>query len=209
MESSFPWLLAAVVGFSHAFEAEHLVAVGSIVTRRDRWVLALKDGIYWGLGHSSTILLIGLLMIVARATFLEAYFGFFEALVGLMLIALGFFRLYRRGRGGAEEVPLAEQEGQHHLAYGVGLLHGLAGSGALVVLVMAEWAGTWASMGYLLVFGAGSVVGMLVAAGIFGLPFCRRWTVGGWWSGGLVWLSSLLCMGYGGYLFISQVQQLY
>ena len=61
MEASVPLLFAAMIGFTHAFEADHLVAVSNIVTKRDKLLLAVKDGIYWGLGHTSTIFLIGLL----------------------------------------------------------------------------------------------------------------------------------------------------
>ncbi len=74
MEGFFSLLFAAVVGFGHAFEADHLVAVGNIVTKRDRLKLALKDGIFWGLGHSSTIFLIGIVMIIGKATWLNGYF---------------------------------------------------------------------------------------------------------------------------------------
>ena len=75
MEASVPFLFAAMIGFTHAFEADHLVAVSNIVTKRDKLLLAVKDGIYWGLGHTSTIFLIGLLIIVGKATFLNGYFG--------------------------------------------------------------------------------------------------------------------------------------
>jgi high-affinity nickel permease len=56
METSIPLLFAAVVGFQHAFEADHLVAVSSIVSKRRSTLLAVKDGIFGGLGHTSTIL---------------------------------------------------------------------------------------------------------------------------------------------------------
>jgi high-affinity nickel permease len=95
MEATFPLFFAAVVGFSHAFEADHLVAVSNIVTKRDKIKLAIKDGIYWGLGHTSTIFLIGLLMIVGKVTVFNGYFGYFEAVVGLMLVILGIHRLYQ------------------------------------------------------------------------------------------------------------------
>ena len=64
MESTIPLLFAAVVGFGHAFEADHLVAVSTIASKRKHPMQAIKDGIYWGLGHTSTIFLIGLIMIV-------------------------------------------------------------------------------------------------------------------------------------------------
>lgn len=194
MEASFPLLFAAVVGFSHAFEADHLVAVSNIVTKRDKLLLAIKDGIYWGLGHSSMIFLIGILIIIGKVTFLQGYFGYFEAIVGLMLILLGVFRLWRYYKNKERELDVDKN---HKMAYWVGLIHGLAGSGAMVLLVMTEVKGQFNSMIYLLIFGIGSIVGMLVAAGIFSLPFSKRFTANNHLQLLLIILSSALCIGYG------------
>ncbi|MEO1260398.1 MAG: urease accessory protein [Bacteroidota bacterium] len=205
METSLPLLFAAVVGFGHAFEADHLVAVGNIVTKREKMTLAIKDGIYWGLGHTSTIFLIGLVIIIGRATFLNGYFGYFEATVGLMLILLGFFRLYKYFKTANNTTDLMDAESNHHLAYGVGLIHGLAGSGAMVLLVMTEIQSSFSSMVYLFIFGIGSVLGMLVAAGIFSLPFSKKLTDNQNLQLGLIILSSVLCIGYGGYVMMENI----
>lgn len=203
MESSFPLLFAAIVGFGHAFEADHLVAVSSIVTKRGKLALAVKDGIYWGLGHTSTIVLIGLIIIVGKATFLDGAFGYFEAVVGLMLVLLGIFRLYQYRNH--QHQDSSHTSGNHHLAYGVGLVHGLAGSGAMVLLVMADIQNEFSSMLYLAIFGIGSAIGMLVAAGLFSLPFSQRITANKKMQVALILLSSLLCIGYGSYVMISHL----
>ena len=205
MELSLPLLFAAVVGFGHAFEADHLVAVGNIVTKRNRLALAIKDGIYWGLGHTSTIFLIGLIIIVGKATFLDGYFGYFEAIVGLMLVILGIFRLYQYFKSNRKIDTLMDADSKHHLAYGVGLVHGLAGSGAMILVVMTEIQGSMNSLLYLLIFGIGSVVGMLVAAGIFSLPFSKKWASNDRLQLILVLLSSFLCIGYGGYIIFENL----
>ncbi len=205
MESTFPLFFAAVVGFSHAFEADHLVAVSNIVTKRDRLALAIKDGIYWGLGHTSTIFIIGLLMIVGRATVFNGYFGYFEAIVGVMLIVLGIFRLYQYFNHRSQPQQLVDEKDNHHLAYGIGLVHGLAGSGAIVLLVMAEIPSSFNSLLYLIIFGLGSVIGMLVAAGIFSLPFSKKLSSNRNLQLGLIILSSLLCIGYGAYVVIENL----
>lgn len=57
---------AAAIGFSHSFEADHLVAVSSIVTRRDSTISAIKDGIFWGLGHTSTILVVAIIYMIGK-----------------------------------------------------------------------------------------------------------------------------------------------
>lgn len=200
MEQSFPLLFAAVVGFTHAFEADHLVAVSNIVTKRSSTKLAVKDGIYWGLGHTSTILLIGLIMIIGKATFLNGYFGYFEAIVGVMLIILGLYRLYKYFIKKETHTHDHVHDGNHNLAYGVGLIHGLAGSGAMILLVMTEIKESLNSMIYLVIFGLGSVIGMLVAAGIFSLPFSKKFTNSNVLQLALVLISSLLCIGYGAYV---------
>ena len=204
MDASFPLLFAAVVGFGHAFEADHLVAVGNIVTKRDKITLAIKDGIYWGLGHTSTIFLIGLIIIIGKTTFLNGYFGYFEVFVGLMLILLGCFRLYQYFIT-EKHTTLIDNDSNHHLAYGVGLIHGLAGSGAMILLVMSEIQSSFNSIVYLLIFGIGSVIGMLVAAGIFSLPFSKKLTNNQTLQSCLIIISSLLCILYGGYVLFENL----
>lgn len=199
------FFFALFVGFTHAFEADHLIAVSSIVTKRDKIILAIKDGIYWGLGHTSTIFLIGLLLIIGKATFLNGFFGYFEAFVGLMLILLGIYRLYKYFYNKSNHIHQMDPNDNHHLAYGVGLVHGLAGSGAMILLVMTEVNGNFNNMLYLLLFGLGSVIGMLVAAGIFSLPFSKKLSTHHGLQLSLIIISSLLCIGYGGYVLIENL----
>ena len=66
MDSLLPLLFALGIGFTHAFEADHLVAIMNIVTDRKKTVLALKDGIFWGLGHTTTIFIIGAVFILGK-----------------------------------------------------------------------------------------------------------------------------------------------
>ncbi|MEO0731378.1 MAG: urease accessory protein [Bacteroidota bacterium] len=205
MTDELSLLLALFIGFTHAFEADHLVAVGNLVTRRDRLDLALKDGAYWGLGHTSTILLIGMAVILGRAAIPPTVFGWLEAGVGLMLIGLGGWRLLRAYRGRGVVAKLTDQNHRHGLAYSVGLVHGLAGSGALILLVLAHVESTWYGLLYLLTFGLGSVGGMLVAAGVLGLPFARRVLRHAALQLGLIIVSSLLCVGYGAYVVLENM----
>ncbi|MEY4108348.1 MAG: hypothetical protein RL181_2690 [Bacteroidota bacterium] len=199
MTNALPILFAAAVGFGHAFELDHLLAVGNMATRRKTIREAVRDGAYWGLGHTSTILIIGAIILLARVGIAERTFQFFEAGVGVMLVALGLHRIWKR----QSEKKKEEHEHPHphaarHLAYGVGLTHGLAGSGALILLVMTEIKDTLPAVLYLLVFGAGSIAGMMLASGIFSLPFSRNFAQAGAWRWRLTLLSSLLCIFFGG-----------
>src|SRR5471030_403571 len=96
---TFPLLLTIYAGFTHAFEADHLLAVSNIVSRRNHIWSSMKDGAFWGLGHSSTIFLIGILMILFKVGISEHSFHYFEAMVGVMLVALAIYRIVKFIRG--------------------------------------------------------------------------------------------------------------
>jgi cytochrome c biogenesis protein CcdA len=191
-----PLLLASLVGFTHAFEADHLVAVSSIVTRRSNTFLAVKDGIFWGLGHTSTILLVGCIFILGTYSLNIASFRYLEGGVGIMLIFLGLKRL--SGINSTEvthkKAHQNDQVHEHKLAYGVGMIHGLAGSGTVVLSVLTTLKTAFSGMTYLLIFGIGSVAGMMVAAGIFSVPFSEKLLRNKKIRIALTLISSLLCI---------------
>jgi high-affinity nickel permease len=215
---TFPLLLTIYAGFIHAFEADHLLAVSNIVSQRNNVKLSLKDGIFWGLGHTSTIFFVGILMIVFKAEISDQYFRYFESLVGVMLIALAIYRMvvffrekkvvihaHPHQHGGEQHQHLHVHIGnrqvhqhKHSLAYGVGLVHGLAGSGALILIAMSQMKSPADGLIYLVIFGMGCIVGMLVAAGLFSIPFSKKIIQAQVLQSGLVIITCLLCFLYGG-----------
>jgi high-affinity nickel permease len=215
---TFPLLLTIYAGFIHAFEADHLLAVSNIVSQHDNVKLSLKDGIFWGLGHTSTIFFVGVLMIVFKAGISDQYFRYFESLVGVMLIALAIYRMvvfFREKKVVIHAHPhqhVGEQhkhlhvhignkqvhQHKHSLAYGVGLVHGLAGSGALILIAMSQMKSPADGLIYLIIFGAGCIVGMLVAAGLFSIPFSKKLIQAQTLQSVLIIVTCLLCFLYGG-----------
>jgi len=215
---SFPLLLTIYAGFTHAFEADHLLAVSNIVSQRNNMKSSVKDGAFWGLGHASTIFFIGLLIIVFKAGISQSRFHYFEAIVGVMLITLAAYRLLKYfGRKKivihshphihSEEnhkhlhMHVGEIHEHHHthkLAYGVGLVHGLAGSGALILLVVQKIKTPLDGLIYLLIFAFSCIVGMMVAAGLFSIPFSKKIMNAKILQVFLVITSSALCLLYGG-----------
>lgn len=215
-------LYALYEGLLHAFEADHILAVTNIVSQRSRVFPALKDGVFWGLGHTSTIFLIGIIMILFKVGVPERSFSYFEAAVGLMLMLVASYRLYlfmrdeplvvhrhRREHEGANQQPhihvYRKGDNLHKTSYGIGLVHGLAGSGALVVLVMTQIDTVSGSLLYLLVFGVGSIVGMTLVAGVFSIPFSRKLINSTWLRVSLIVLSSLFCFAYGCYVIYANL----
>jgi hypothetical protein len=214
------WILllhALYEGLLHAFEADHVLAVTNIVSQRNKILPAIKDGIFWGLGHTSTIFLIGIIMILFKVNIPDRSFSYFEASVGLMLILVASYRLYIFFRD--EQIIIHKHHPEHsgankhlhahvHLkgknlhktSYGIGIVHGLAGSGALVVLIMTQIESITGSLLYLVIFGLGSIIGMSLVAGIFSVPFSKKLINSKSLRTTLVVISSVLCFGYGCYV---------
>jgi hypothetical protein len=199
MQPLIPLLFAAVMGMGHAFEPDHLLAVSTLVARHDHLRSALKNGLFWGLGHTTMLVIFGGLIIFSKATFLQS--GYFEAVVGVMLIGLGISRML--DKNSYQQVQLAKQRAG--FAYTVGLVHGLAGSGALVLLAMSAIPRPAGAIAYILVFGLGSVLGMLGAVSLMRIPFTPRMRLGRQLRTGAVLLSSLLSIGYGGWMVYSNL----
>jgi len=201
MQGLLPILFASVAGMGHAFEPDHLLAVANLISRRDTLAAALRDGIYWGLGHTTTLVLVGAVILLGRVTFLTS--PWFEVAVGVLLVGMGISRLLEQHRPPAKVRPGAAPS---RAAFAVGLLHGLAGSGALVLLVMSEIRSVWVSVGYFAVFGAGSILGMFIVAGLCSVPFTKRMKISRMLKIVTITLSSLVCILYGGWMIYGNVR---
>ncbi|MDR1743082.1 MAG: sulfite exporter TauE/SafE family protein [Dysgonamonadaceae bacterium] len=196
-------IITAYAGLEHAFEADHLLAVNNLVTNRHKISDAAKDGVYWGIGHTTTLFVIGLLIIALKYNIDERMFSYFEACVGGMLVLLGVWRLVRLFVSKKKtENSIVEKKNthQHKAALGVGMVHGLAGSGALVVLVLTQMKTIWDSLFYIVIFGLGSIIGMFLASALFSIPFSRKYLKSEMLQVVLIVLSSVLCIAYGVYV---------
>ena len=194
--------LGFVLGLKHATEADHLVAISTIVSeRRSIWESA-SVGALWGVGHTASLLVAGFFVIALGIAIPERVASLLELAVALMIIFLGTRLLYRILRARPDlHVPGHTHDGRQHIHLHfhhephthavdmthndvhnglsgwrpvlVGIVHGLAGSAALTLLVLSEVVrnGT-VTLGflYLLVFGSGSIGGMLLMSGLIGLP---------------------------------------
>jgi high-affinity nickel-transport protein len=179
MDSSLGALLGLgfVLGVRHALDADHLAAVSTLVARHRSVARSCLIGAAWGAGHTAALMAAGIAVIVFRLHISPALERSLELVVALMLVGLGGHVLLR---------TLAGAEGGHAhppAALGlrpfvVGLVHGLAGSAALTLLVLsATPASVAAGLAYILVFGIGSTGGMLVLSGLLSIPFAL--TAGG------------------------------
>ncbi|HKE02992.1 MAG TPA: sulfite exporter TauE/SafE family protein, partial [Blastocatellia bacterium] len=181
------------LGLRHALDADHLAAVSAIVSERKNWFSSLLIGGLWGVGHTASLLLAGTAVILMKIE-IGRYEKPLEFCVALMLIGLGVNVLYKLARGGRihfhehshaghahihphlhDDKP--EPAHSHHgLKLGVrpliiGMVHGLAGSAALMFSVLMTIKGSTAlAFAYIIIFGVGSIGGMMVMSLILSLP---------------------------------------
>lgn len=155
-------LLGALLGLRHATDADHVVAVTTIVARERTALGAARVGALWGVGHTLTLLAVGGAIVGFRVAVPPRVGLALEFSVALMLILLGFANLRARA---AEPAPRSAAR-----PFLVGLVHGLAGSAAVALLVLATIRSTAGALLYLSVFGLGTIAGMVTVTVLLALP---------------------------------------
>lgn len=168
--------LGLLLGLRHAADADHVVAVTAIAARTRRVLPAMWLGIVWGAGHTLTLFAVGACIIVFNWVVPPRIGLALEFCVALALIVVGLLNLgVRRASSGLEGAPARPPAGR---AFVVGLVHGLAGSAAVALLVLATVREPLWACGYLLVFALGTLLGMTLITTGFALPVAtaaRRW----------------------------------
>lgn len=185
--------LGFLLGLKHAVESDHLAAVSTIVTeRKSLWSSAIIGGV-WGLGHTISLFVAGIFVLILDFQISEQTERMLEFCVGAMLVLLGLnvlrkllfganLHFHTHEHGGRVHAHLHEQgaEGEPHTHHGfsfspralvVGMIHGLAGSAALMLLVIPTIESRPLGLLYILIFGAGSIGGMMLMSLLVGLPF--------------------------------------
>ena len=208
--------LGFLLGMQHALEADHIAAVSSIAARRSDVRDIVKHGLTWGLGHTLTLFAFAGAAVLLGHAIPDTLARPIETAVGVMLIGLGahvLWRLWRdrvhfhthRHGDGIRHIHVHSHAGEnvahrasaHQHAHGfrwrsllVGLMHGMAGSAALLVLAVSQVASPAAGMAYVLLFGVGSMLGMGALSVAIAVPLAvsARW---------LTWANRALQAGVG------------
>jgi ABC-type nickel/cobalt efflux system permease component RcnA len=179
-----PLATALVAGFAHALEPDHMAAVTTFVSRRPRPLQAVGFGLRWGVGHSASILVVGVVLIALDVRLPERLTRGLEFGVGGMLLGLGAWllwsvlheRAHRMAERGEPAHGHAHGHAHTHSTLWVGMAHGLAGTAPLVALVAAMTSTAWAAGAYLLFFGVGTTLAMGLYAMVAGLVFDQAGT---------------------------------
>ena len=188
--------LGFLLGMQHALEADHIAAVSSIAARRSHVADIVKHGLTWGLGHTLTLFVFAGAAILLGHAIPESIARPIETAVGVMLVGLGahvLWRLWRdrvhfhrHGHGdgtvhfhahshAGETSPHARAAHAHDHGFRwrtllVGLMHGMAGSAALLVLAVSQASSPAVGLGYVALFGVGSMIGMGALSTVIAVP---------------------------------------
>ncbi len=188
--------LGFLLGMQHALEADHIAAVSSIAARRTDVRDIVKHGLTWGLGHTLMLFALAGAAILLGQAIPDHLARPLETAVGLMLIGLGAHVLWRLWRDRVHFHQHSHGDGTTHIhvhshvnetvphrssahlhAHGfrwrsllIGLMHGMAGSAALLVLAMSQVTNPVYGMFYVLLFGIGSMLGMGALSVVIAVP---------------------------------------
>ena len=183
--------LGFLIGMRHALDADHLAAVAAISTQQNSVRSTMRHGAVWGLGHTITLFLFGSTVIWMDSMMPEQTATYLEMAVGIMLMVLGLdvmrrviqqrihYHVHKHHHANAHfhahshagETQQHEHSNHQHRHENrrfpyrtlfIGLMHGMAGSAALILLTMETMDSLWTGMLYMLLFGTGSMVGMAV-----------------------------------------------
>lgn len=183
-----------VLGLKHAVDADHLAAVSTMASERRSLLSSSLIGGLWGVGHTISLMIAGMFVIVLHFQINETVKQSLEFGVGVMLVGLGVNALRKLARGGRVHIHVHDHGGHSHahphihegaqkeephthhgLKFGarpllIGLVHGLAGSAALMLLLLTTISSPLVGFLYIGVFGAGSIGGMMIMSTLFALP---------------------------------------
>jgi len=183
-------VLGLIQGIKHAIDADHVAAVITIVSGEKSVRKSTLVGIFWGIGHTLALLIVGTILLLLRTAIPKHLSLYFEFAVGVMLIILGInvivkihkkkIHLHPHNHSNVEHIHFhshfasVSHEHSHRAikkSLFVGILHGMAGSGGITLLILAGITNYWHGLIYLLVFGVGTILGMALLSSIISLPF--------------------------------------
>lgn len=180
-----------LLGLRHALDADHLAAVSTVLAERPSMRASGLVGFWWGVGHTLTLMLVGAVVLVSGVHIPEPFALFAESGVGVLLVVLGGtlalklvrerWHLHRHEHDGAPHVHLhshhrREDHVHPHWARQslrpllIGMAHGVAGSAALMLVIVSNTSGIGQGLLYIAVFGCGSIAGMLVIGLTLSVP---------------------------------------
>ncbi len=220
--------LGFVIGMAHALEADHLAAVATFANKGDGRGRLIARGALWGLGHTIALFVICSVVVLAGMTISGRIEAALEGAVGVMIVALGLRVLWKikqerihvhvHSHGDQRHIHLHSHAGEvaphgarhdhrhqrqdRAMVFGIGLLHGAAGSAGLLVLTVAAASSIAQALGYFALFGLGSLAGMALLSAVASYPLGLIGRGAGWMQTATGLAIGALALGVGGSLVV-------
>lgn len=182
--------LGFLSGIGHAFDIDHITAISTIASKNYSLGKSSLLGMFWGFGHTVSLFFTGLIVLLLKITIPDKLALSLEFIVAAMLILLGAnvllaikkekVHMHKHKHGNMEHIHFHSHKSTEYHKHGhipfkksliIGLMHGLAGSAALTLLILSGIASVMLGLVYILIFGAGSILGMMIVSSIISLPF--------------------------------------
>lgn len=188
--------LGLAMGLQHAFESDHIAAISTQITKEKlkeksslntlKFLITKSSilGALWGAGHTSSLMIVGVVLFYFAISIPESVFSTFEVSVGFMLVFLGSSSILKYSQGHRHPHKHSDdslhfdfhkhEDSEHkhsHTSYLIGLVHGLAGSGMLVIFIASSLDSFESVFTFILFFGLGSIISMSIISGMIGTPF--------------------------------------
>jgi ABC-type nickel/cobalt efflux system permease component RcnA len=164
-----------LLGLRHASDPDHLIAVTSLVSARDGDVRSgVNLGAWWGLGHSVTLVAIGTPLILLKTSMPAWLESLAEKAVGVIIVLLAARILWRWLRGEYRDRSVHSADGRTALqSFGIGVVHGLGGTAAVVLLLIAAVPSPLWAVAMLAVFAPMSIASMAACTGLYAWVLTR------------------------------------
>lgn len=167
--------LGVGLGLRHATDADHVVVVSALVQREPGVWRAARVAALWGAGHTAAFLGLGLLVVLTGVRIPSAFENLAELLVASMLIGFGVWHFGRSRMPAKIAAETPRHKGPSVRPVLIGLVHGLAGSAGIALLTATTIAPRVLAAAHLVLFGLGTVLGMVALTVVMSKPI--GWTV--------------------------------
>lgn len=223
--------IAFLIGMSHALEADHVAAVSAMASGQRKMSSIVRIGAAWGMGHTITLLIFAGISLSLGLAINEYLASWLELFVGVMLMGLGGHVLYRlvkdrihfhihkhadnqshfHAHSHVQHAAQTHEVTPHdhdHTSFPlksmlIGMMHGMAGSAALLLLTTSSAPSPIEGLAYVLVFGLGSILGMAVLSAVIALPIALSAKFFTWSHWGLQALTGCATLGLGLYMVVT------
>jgi len=217
--------LGFLLGLRHALDADHLAAVSTVLAERPSLRASSAVGLWWGIGHTTTLLIVGAIVLALGIHIPEEFERIAESGVGLLLIILGVnlaVKLYRdrwhvhahhHDHGAHVHFHSHSRQPDHRHRHWmsasvrplcIGMAHGLAGSAALMLIILASTQELGTGLLSIVIFGLGSIVGMMAIGITISLPLVCSLSVSRRLFAGLQGLAGAVSVGVGIWMVVNQ-----